>query len=169
MRKKSISELKAAGSYRPDRHAGREVESGALLTDLPPAPVELSEEAAAIYEQEGRALVSQKMLKITDLLTLSAYALEMSVYLSEMRAAGPGVVVELPNGISTTNAHRKAAETALKNAGALSDKLGLSPAARHRIKGAGAFVDEKQKPSPILEMMRGRISRPPGEAAGGIK
>ena len=44
MRKKSIQELKASGSYRADRHAGREVESGALLTDLPPAPVELSED-----------------------------------------------------------------------------------------------------------------------------
>ena len=153
MRKKSIAELKAAGTYRPDRHAGREVESGALLTDLPPAPVELSEEAAAIYEQQGRALIAQKMLKVTDLLTLAAYALEISVYLSEMRAAGPGVVVELPNGISATNAHRKAAEAALKNAGALSDKLGLSPASRHRIKGAGAFQDEGGKTETFFEKL----------------
>lgn len=159
-RKKSIEELKMAGTYRRDKHAHREHEAGALLVELPPPPFKLAAAAASVYRTEGQRLVSQKMLKETDLGTLAMYALEFSVYVSEMEAAqNEGIVTELPNGIFAASAHRKAAETALKNANALADKLGLSPAARHRIKGAGAFQDDKAKPSHILEMMKGGVRK----------
>lgn len=152
--KKSVQQLKAEGTYRPDKHGHREQETGALLTELPPAPVKLSKEAGAIYEQEGAGLIAQKMLKATDVRTLAAYAVEMSVYFSEMREAEKeGVVSEMSNGTRGTNPHRKNAEAALKLAGALSDKLGLSPAARHRIKGAGAFLDDKPKEESLIFQM----------------
>jgi hypothetical protein len=80
--------------------------------------------------------------------------------ISEMDTAQvEGITVELPNSIRASSAHRKTAESALKNANALADKLGLSPAARHRIKGAGAFQDATPKTSPILEAMKGGIRR----------
>jgi len=159
-RKKSIEELKKEGNYRADKHAHREDENGALLTELPPPPVKLSKEAGAIYEQEGAGLIAQKMLKATDVRTLVAYAVEMSFYFSEMREAEKeGAVSEIPNGTRGTNPHRKNAEAALKLAGSLSDKLGLSPAARHRIRGAGAFQDDKPKLSAILEAMQGGLKK----------
>jgi len=159
-RKKSIEELKKEGTYRPDKHAHREAEAGALLVELPPPPFALKREAAAVYRIEGQRLIGQKMLKETDLRTLAMYSVEASVYVSEMEAAQvEGITVELPNGISAASAHRKAAETALKNANALADKLGLSPAARHRIRGAGAFQDDTPKTSAILEMMKGGLKK----------
>ena len=158
--KKSIEQLKREGNYRADKHKHREAEAGALLTELPPPPFALKREAAAVYRIEGQRLIGQKMLKETDLRTLAMYSVEASVYVSEMEAAqGEGITVELPNGISAASAHRKAAETALKNANALADKLGLSPAARHRIRGAGAFQDDTPKVSAILEMMKGGLRK----------
>lgn len=45
--------------------------------------------------------------------------------------------------------------TRLKLASALSDKLGLNPNARHRLKGEAAFRDEKpEEESFILKLMR---------------
>ena len=125
-----------------DRHAAREV-SGSILEKLPPAPFELSKEAARVYREEGAELIAQSLLKASDITMLAMYATEVGLYIEEMSAAREeGVVIELPNGISTSSAHRKAAEGALKNASALADKLGLNPNSRHRIQGGDGF---KQK------------------------
>lgn len=151
-RKKSIEELKMSGTYRRDKHAHREHEAGALLVELPPPPFKLTAAAASVYRIEGQRLIGQKMLKETDLGTLAMYAVEFSVYVSEMEAAqNEGIVTELPNGIFAASAHRKAAETALKNANALADKLGLSPAARHRIKGDAAFQNDRGSKPDIMD------------------
>lgn len=159
-RKKSVEELKKEGTYRPDKHAHREAEAGALLLELPPPPFKLAAAAASVYRSEGQKLVEQKMLKETDLRTLAMYAVEFSVYVSAMDTVqAEGITVEHPNGTPYASAHRRIAETALKNVNALADKLGLSPAARHRIKGAGAFQDATPKMSPILEAMQGGVRK----------
>ena len=155
MRRKTVDELKRDGTYRPDRHAGREA-AGSLLKELPPPPFDLDPTAAQVYREEGRRLIELKMLKPSDLRLLAMYATEIGVYISEMRAAqDEGITVILPNGINAASAHRRAAEQALKLASALSDKLGLSPNARHRLKGEAAFRDEKpEEESFILKLMR---------------
>lgn len=142
--RKSIEEHKRNGTYKPARHANRE-SAGDLLKDLPPAPFDLSEEAAAVYRGEGARLIEMRMLKPTDLLPLAMYASETGLYISEMRAARQeGVILEMSNGTRGTSPHRKAAETALKLASALGDKLGLNPNSRHRLQGEAAFQDERE-------------------------
>lgn len=155
MRRKTVDELKRNGTYRPDRHAGREA-AGSLLKELPPPPFDLDPAGAQVYREEGKRLIELKMLKPSDLRLLAMYAMEMGVYVSEMRAAqAEGITIVLPNGISAASAHRRAAEQALKLASALSDKLGLSPAARHRLKGEAAFRDEQPEgESILLKLMR---------------
>lgn len=160
MHRKSIADLKKAGTYRPDRHAHREA-AGNLLTELPAPPFALTDTAAQVYEEEGQRLIGMKMLKATDVRTLAMYATEVGVYVSEMEAAqAEGITVVLPNGINAASAHRRAAEQALKLASGLADKLGLNPNARHRLKGSAAFLDDKPEgESLILQMMKGR--KPP--------
>ena len=131
--KKSVETHKKNGTYRPDRHIKNE-EAGALIKVLPGAPFPLSAEAGRVYIEEGKQLIEQGLLKASDIRLLAMYATEVGVYIEEMSAAlEEGVVINLPNGISTTSAHRKAAESALKNASGLADKLALSPAARARL------------------------------------
>lgn len=155
MRRKSVDELKRDGTYRPDRHAEREA-AGSLLKELPPPPFDLDPTAAQVYREEGQRLIELKMLKPSDLRLLTMYATEMGVYISEMRAAqDEGITVILPNGINAASAHRRAAEQALKLASALSDKLGLNPNARHRLKGEAAFRDEQpEEESFFMKLMR---------------
>lgn len=151
MHRKSIAELKKAGTYRADRHAKREA-AGNLLAELPPPPFPLTDDAAQVYREEGQRLIEQKMLKPSDLRYLAMYATEMGVYIAEMRAAlEEGVTVILPNGIMAASAHRRAAEQALKLASGLADKLGLNPNARHRLKGEAAFQDERPKGESFFE------------------
>lgn len=156
MHRKSIDELKRAGTYRPDRHAKREAAAD-LLKELPPPPFPLTDTAAEVYAEEGRRLIEQKMLKPSDLRILAMYASEIGVYISEMQTARKeGITVILPNGIMAASAHRRAAEQALKLASGLADKLGLNPNARHRLKGQTAFEDEQPKGGSLFEqLMRG--------------
>ncbi len=155
--RKSIEELKRAGTYRKDRHSQREI-AGNLLTVLPPPPFDLAKEAAAVYKEEGQRLIEMKMLKLSDLRTLAMYAAEIGVYITEMQAARKeGVVTVLSNGVTAISHHRRAAESALKLASTLGDKLGLNPNARHRLQGGAAFKDnEPEKESKILQLMKGR-------------
>ena len=109
MRRKTVEELKRAGTYRADRHATREA-SGSLLKVLPPPPFALSDTARAVYQEEGARLIEMEILKPSDLRLLAMFSEETGVYISEMKAAREeGFVVVLPNGISATNAHRKTA------------------------------------------------------------
>ena len=54
------------------------------------------------------------------------------------------------NGIEAVNPKRKIAETALRNASIMADRLGLNPAARGRIKGAIAFKDEEPQKEDVF-------------------
>lgn len=110
-----------------------ETDSIGNLTELPMPPFIMQDAALGIYIDEGRELLKQG-LKPTDIRLLAMYATEVATYVELMQAAqSEGIVIELPNGISTANANRKAAESALKNASALADKLGLTPIGRARL------------------------------------
>lgn len=151
MRRLPTEQLKRNGTFRPDRHTPQEPGAD-LLKQLPPAPFDLSEEAAGIYKEEGRRLIEMKILKASDLRLLAMYCNEYATYINETAAAlEEGVVSEMTNGTRGTNPHRKVAETALKNALAIGDKLGLSPSARHRLQGGAAFQDERPKEESFFE------------------
>lgn len=156
MRKKSIEEHKAQGTYRADRH-GKTPATGELLKDVPPPPFPLPESAQKFYLEAGKVLIEQKLLKTSDVLSLANYAVEMGVYTDSMEQVNKqGAVIKLPNNFHAINPHRKAAENALKLATAIADKLGLTPASRGRIKGASAFVDApgEKKRDPILDLLK---------------
>ena len=162
MHRKSIDELKKAGTYRADRHGKREA-AGDLLKTLPAPAFALDDDAAQVYQEDGQRLIEMKMLKPSDLRLLTMYASEVGIYIAQMRAANDqGIVVEYSNGNAGASAHRRAAEQAFKLAAGLADKLGLNPNARHRLKGNAAFLDDKpQEESFILQMMKGRRVKPP--------
>ena len=151
--KKTPAQHKKDGTFRKDRHQTKTDTSG-NLTALPPAPIPLSDEAAKIYKEEGAELISMNILRAENLRLLALYASEVAVYIEQMeKATVEGIVIELPNGISTSSAHRKAAESALKNATAIGDKLGLSPIGRARM---GIKVEARttgRKPS-ILDLIK---------------
>jgi len=156
MKRKSIDEHKAQGTYRPDRH-GKTAPTGELLKQVPPAPFELSKSAQKFYLEAGKVLIEQQLLKTSDVLSLANYAVEMGVYTDSMEQVNKqGAVIKLPNNFHAINPQRKAAENALKLATAIADKLGLTPASRGRIKGASAFVDAPggKKHDPILELLK---------------
>jgi P27 family predicted phage terminase small subunit len=144
MQRKTIDDHRTGGTYRPDRHGQHEA-AGALLREVPePYLPEMSPRALKMYYDVGRILVEQKMLKASDVITLQSYALEMDTYAAMMeRIPIEGHTVIMNNGIEAVNPKRKIAETALRNASIMADRLGLNPAARGRIKGAIAFKDEE--------------------------
>lgn len=153
MRRKTEQELRSSGTWRADRH-GKHEAAGTMLKELPPPPFPLTNEALAIYSDEGLNLIEQKMLRVSDLRTLAAYAREFAVYLSEMEKAGDNITTKFKNGMTGQNPHRKAAENALKLALNIGAALGLNPAARARIKGNAAFKDEgPTKPDPIKDFL----------------
>lgn len=158
--RKTTAELKRSGTYRKDRHKPRQP-AGDLLETLPAAPFALSDQAAGIYKSEGEKLIELSMLKASDLYTLAQYATEAATYIRCTQETDAGaLVVELHNKVTAPNHYRKLAETALKNMLSLSDRLGLSPAARYRFKGEAAF--ESEKPAgydPIAEIMAGRFPK----------
>jgi len=162
--KKNVETHKKNGTYRPDRHIKNE-EAGALIKVLPGAPFPLSAEAGRVYIEEGKQLIAQSLLKASDIRLLAMYATEIGVYIEEMSAAlEEGVIITLPNGISTTSAHRKAAESALKNASGLADKLALSPAARVRL---GVETPSAAAPGRIniIDYIKGGAFKKTGETA----
>ena len=145
--KKSDEDKKISGTYR----AGDKKHFGEPLTILPKPPFELTKEGVRIYAQEGVALIEQGILKPSDVRLLAAYANEMSIYIEQSALAQEtGVVIELPNGISCTSAHRRAAEQAYKLASAMADKLGLSAIGRSRL---GIKNTEPPKPDPFAEFL----------------
>lgn len=115
-----------------------------ILTELPPPPFELSALAQRIYVEKGRYLVGLEFLKASDLDALATYANEMATYIlcsrevnrqHETGQPNEGFVVQLHNKVTAPNMYRKLAETALKNALVLADRLGLNPGQRRKMGG----------------------------------
>jgi len=146
--KKSDSDKKAAGTYR----AGDKRHLGEPLTVLPKEPFPLNNEAHKIFIQEAVALIEQGILKQSDVRLLATYANEMAVYIEQSaKVEANGVTITLANGIECASPHRKAAESALKNASAMADKLGISAIGRSRMGiKAGA---PPEKPDPFLQFL----------------
>ncbi|MBK8920706.1 MAG: P27 family phage terminase small subunit [Saprospirales bacterium] len=102
--------------------------------------------AARIYSDEGEKLIALVMLKASDIHALAQFANEASTYIRcTLETEKEPLVVELHNKVTAPNHYRKLAETAFKNMLSLSDRLGLSPASRHKLKGYKAFTDLDEK------------------------
>jgi len=148
MNRKHDDDKRKTGTFRPGRDKSK-VDPTGLLKELPIPPWELPDAALRIYIEEGHELILQGILKPTDVRLLAVYASEVAVYVSMMeQAQSEGVIIELPNGISTSSAYRKAAESSLKNASGLADKLGISPIGRARL-GIKSDSVPSGKPDPL--------------------
>ncbi len=133
MQRKSDQQKQNSGTFRPGREKSK-VDPTGLLKELPMPPFELTDRALGIYIEEGNELILQGILKPSDIRLLAMYCTEVATYIELMAAAQlEGIIIELPNGISTSSAYRKAAESSLKNSSALADKLGISPIGRARL------------------------------------
>ena len=151
--KKTAEQHLKAGTYRPDRHQ-KLVDTTGNLTELPEPPFALNEVARAIYQDEGSQLVAMGILKPTDVRLLATYANEMAVYVEQMEAAkNEGIVIVLDNGIACTSASRKTAESALKNALAIADKIGVSMIGRSRL-GIKTEVQAPTRKGSILDLIK---------------
>ena len=151
-RKHEQDKIKTA-TYRKDRDFSTP-EAGNVLTELPPPPFALDVVALDIYIQDGRELLKQSILKATDTRLLALYASEMAAYIALMEQVNQsGLIIELPNGISTSSAYRKAAESALKNATAIADKIGIPPIGRARL-GLKANGTDPNKEDPLAFLFK---------------
>ena len=153
-RKKTVTEHIENGTYRADRHGLPQTEGNHLET-LPNPPTKLNDLGLYIYKVTGNALVEQKILKETDLMTLAAYAREAAMYEEQSIEAAAEIVVVLANGVTTVSHHRKAAESALKNMVVLGDRLGLSPKSRFGLAANVPPVNNKAKQASILDLIKG--------------
>lgn len=165
MQRKSEKDHRKAGTFRVDRH-GKRVDTGGNLTSLPEPPFALNEAATAIYQDEGGQLVAQGILKPTDVRLLATYASEMAVYVQMMETAqNEGIIITLDNGISCTSAARKAGESALKNALAIADKIGISMIGRSRL-GIKTEIQTTPRKGTILDLIKQGKKRDPNEDYG---
>jgi P27 family predicted phage terminase small subunit len=133
--KKSIAELKRAGTYRPGRHGHRE---GPVLTVIagavPDVPAHLTGEAAAFWRELAPLLHRAKLLTSLDLPRLELLCVhfghhrQLYVKLTEILAKqdGGGPAVDTSR---ITRAMRQEADTIR----ALSAGFGLDPADRDRL------------------------------------
>lgn len=151
--KKTIEEHQKSGTFKLSRHGG--THAGLALTSLPQPPWQLNNTAEAIYLSEGFELVSQGILKQTDVRLLTLYASELAMYILQMEVVqAKGAIITLDNGISTTSANRKAAESALKNATAIAAQIGISAIGRSRLGIKTALSSQREKSFSILDVIK---------------
>ncbi len=151
--KKTIEEHQKSGTFKLSRHGVTQV--GLALTSLPEPPWKLNNTAEAIYLSEGFELVSQGILKQTDVRLLTLYASELAMYILQMEVVqAKGAIITLDNGISTTSANRKAAESALKNATAIAAQIGISAIGRSRLGIKTALSSQREKSFSILDVIK---------------
>jgi phage terminase small subunit len=158
-RKKTVTEHIENGTYRADRHGLPQTE-GKHLETLPNPPTKLNDLGLFIYNVTGNALIEQKILKETDIMTLAAYAREAAMYEEQSIEAAAEIVVKLANGVTTVSHNRKAAESALKNMIVLGDRLGLSPKSRFGLAANVPPTNSKAKQASILDLIKGGAVAP---------
>ena len=148
MQRKHPDDKIRTATFRKDRDSSNP-DAANVLSELPQPPFALDVVALDIYIQDGRNLIAAGILKATDCRLLAAYASEMAAYIGLMEQVNQsGLIIELPNLISTSSAQRKAAESALKNALQIADKLGISPIGRARL-GLKSNGADPGKPDPL--------------------
>ena len=153
MQRKHPDDKIRTATFRKDRDSSTP-DAGNVLTELPPPPFALEITALDIYLNDGKELIAAGILKATDTRLLALYASEMAAYIGLMDEVNAnGLIIELPNGISTSSAYRKAAESALKNATAIADKIGISPIGRARL-GLKSDAGNPTKEDPLAFLFK---------------
>jgi P27 family predicted phage terminase small subunit len=133
--RKTIAELKRAGTYRPSRHAHRDVPAWTVVAGaVPDVPRHLTGEAAAFWRELAPLLHRAKLLTSLDLPRLELLCVhfghhrqlyvKLTEILAKQQSGGP--VVDTSR---ITRAMRQEADTIR----ALSAGFGLDPADRERL------------------------------------
>jgi P27 family predicted phage terminase small subunit len=139
---KEIKEL--TGTLRADRHH-TDIVSFSKITSVPAAPKELSLLERKMYVSICQDLIIAGVLESPDLDTVLKLVMENTKYydcMKKMRLKGSYIITDPRSGKKVVNPLNTVANQALRNINSLSAELGLTPAARQRLK----------------------ISTPPGEA-----
>lgn len=111
------------------------------LTKLPPPPKHLAAKARAHYSRIGKAAVERGTLTTVDLdLVVLAASQWHQLDLAETHIARVGMTVPSADGSPKANPSVAAADRARALLARLLDQLGLTPAARTRVRTAGAAV-----------------------------
>lgn len=142
--KKSIQELKAAGTYRPSRH-GSDEDHPVVRIERPVTPHFVNESALRYFEDIVGICLDMDIVGKADSLIIGLLSNEIEewVLLNQMVKA-EGFMVKMPTATGfmqdVINPKIKVREDKLKTILKMMGELGLSPAARSKVQ-----VNEKNK------------------------
>ena len=119
---------------------------------VPPCPKELDTEARREWRRITRELKAVGLISRLDRAALASYCAAWSRFLSaQTELAKSGPVVKSPSGFPILNPYLSVLNAAVKQLNALLAELGLSPAARTRIR-----AEPPESPSELDQFTRDR-------------
>lgn len=134
--RKSIAELKLAGTYRHDRHGDRD--DAPLFDDSPSRPKGMDKIAAKYWREVIQPLIDKKAVNAVDRPALEALANFYAVYHTQMRA-----YLENPTSVGLFNMMNKSWSTYSR----LAASFGLTPKDRSNV---AKTVPKKERPKSQL-------------------
>lgn len=160
--KKSIAELKASGSYRPNKH-GREDEYPVLPIETPRMPSFLSEEAVPIFEELVGLGVDMNILTKADTFIVGLLSNEIEDWMALQEAVSvEGVIIKMPTATGfkqeVVNPKVKLKDDKLKIILRMLSELGMSPASRSKVMVNKHAEEEKSALGEFLKLAKQRAN-----------
>lgn len=142
--KKSIAELKASGSYRPNKH-GRTEDMPELPIEAPRMPHFVSVNALEYFNDVVALGIDMSIVTKADSLIIGLLASEIAEWVElDTHIKKEGFIVKLPTATgfmqSTVNPKLRVRDDKLKVILKMLSELGMTPAARSKVK-----VNQKSK------------------------
>ena len=136
-RKKIPAEMHIlAGTFRADRH---NADAPKPKEGIPPAPKHLDKVARAEYHRVARLLKKCRTITEADLAVLTCYASAWARLIeAEMQLKTTGLIVKSPAGFPCISPYLSIVRAASEELRKLAGELGLSPAARTKLKASPA-------------------------------
>jgi P27 family predicted phage terminase small subunit len=135
---KPLEILKLDGSYRADRHNGNPPKSAA---GIPPCPKHLDAIARKEYRRIAKIMSESKTVTQAELAALTCYAQSWSRMIeAEKQLKITGLIIKSPAGFPCISPFLSVANRAAEDLRKWGGELGLSPAARMKIKVEPADV-----------------------------
>ncbi len=151
---KPVSELKAAGTYRKDRHERPQI-AAKKVEGLPPMPAHLPNQCRADWQRVCGILTTAKILTEGDLDAVGRYCVLLWMSreaTANLEATGPVIEYETRHGKTVKpNPSARVVLDCARELRALGERLGFDPVSRQRLdpeKLAGG-EEEKEKDDPF--------------------
>lgn len=163
--KKSIADLKASGSYRPNKH-GREEDKPQLPIEAPSVPHYVDQKALSYFSEIVNFGMDMNIVTKADSVIIGLLSCEMAEW-TELNSLiqSEGFMVKMPTATgfmqTVVNPKIKVRDDKLKVILKMLSELGMSPAARSKVTVNEASKNEKSALGEFLAAATRRMNNAP--------